>query len=88
MMAWIRRHPVAAFLAWFFPVGWAIAFIPLIAKNTLGVEWGIEALPRPNLEGLKNILREMAAPQRNPSEFVDMSLLDEIEKEGFMQKLR
>ncbi len=48
----------------------------------------IEALPRPNLEGLKNILREMAAPQRNPSEFVDMSLLDEIEKEGFMQKLR
>ena len=48
----------------------------------------IDALPRPNLEGLKNILREMAAPQRNPSEFVDMSLLDEIEKEGFMQKLR
>jgi ABC-type nitrate/sulfonate/bicarbonate transport system substrate-binding protein len=46
----------------------------------------IEATPRPNLEGLKNILREMAAPQRNPSEFVDMSLLDEIEKEGFMQK--
>ena len=39
-MAWIRRHPVAAFLAWFFPVGWAIALIPLIAKNTLGVEWG------------------------------------------------
>src|SRR6266480_139708 len=48
----------------------------------------IEALPRPNLEGLKNILREMAAPQRNPNDFVDMSLLDEIEKEGFMQKLR
>src|SRR5437763_9985147 len=41
-MAWIRRHPVAAFLAWFFPVGWAIAFIPLIAKNATGVEWGIE----------------------------------------------
>lgn len=48
----------------------------------------IEALPRPNLEGLKNILREMAAPQRNPNDFVDMSLLDEIEKEGFLQKLR
>src|SRR5436190_2804022 len=48
----------------------------------------IEALPRPNLEGLKNILREMAAPQRNPNDFVDLSLLDEIEKEGFMQKLR
>jgi ABC-type nitrate/sulfonate/bicarbonate transport system substrate-binding protein len=48
----------------------------------------IEPVPRPNLEGLRNILREMAAPQRNPNEFVDMSLLDEIEKEGFMQKFR
>ena len=47
-----------------------------------------EALPRPNLEGLKNILKEMDAPQRNPNEFIDMSLLDEIEKEGFLQKLR
>jgi hypothetical protein len=35
-----------------------------------------------------NILREMGAPQRNPNEFIDMSLLDEIEKEGFLQKLR
>src|SRR5262245_37523086 len=40
-----------------------------------------EAVPRPNLEGLKNILREMGAPQRNASEFIDMSLLDEIERE-------
>ena len=47
-----------------------------------------EAVPRPNLEGLKNILREMNAPQRNANEFIDMSLLDEIEKEGFLQKLR
>ena len=47
-----------------------------------------EALPRPNFEGLKNILKEMGAPQRNPNDFVDMSLLDEIEKEGFLQKLR
>ncbi len=47
----------------------------------------MEALPRPNLEGIKNILREMSAPQRNPSDFIDMSLLDEIEKEGFVQKL-
>jgi len=47
-----------------------------------------EAVPRPNLEGLKNILREMGAQQRNPNEFIDMSLLDEIEKEGFLQKLR
>jgi len=47
-----------------------------------------DAVPRSNLEGLKNILNEMAAPQRNPAEFVDMSLLDEIEKEGFMQRFR
>jgi len=47
-----------------------------------------EAMPRANLEGIANILKEMAAPQRNPQEFIDMSLLDEIEKEGFIQKLR
>jgi len=47
-----------------------------------------EPVARPSLEGLRNILREMDAPQRNPGDFVDMSLLDEIEKEGFMQKLR
>ena len=47
-----------------------------------------DAIPRTNLEGLKNILREMNAPQRSPAEFVDMSLLDEIEKEGFMQRFR
>jgi hypothetical protein len=47
-----------------------------------------EAMPWPNLEGLKNILREMAAPQKNPQDFIDMSLLDEIDKEGFMQRFR
>jgi NitT/TauT family transport system substrate-binding protein len=47
-----------------------------------------EPIPRPSLEGLRNILKEMGAPQRDPNEFVDMSLLDEIEKEGFLQKLR
>jgi ABC-type nitrate/sulfonate/bicarbonate transport system substrate-binding protein len=47
-----------------------------------------DAMPRPNLEGLKNILKEMGAPQRNPNEFLDMSLIEEIEKEGFMQTLR
>jgi hypothetical protein len=30
----------------------------------------------------------MGAPKRNPGEFLDMSLLDEIEQEGFLQKLR
>jgi hypothetical protein len=48
----------------------------------------IESIPRPNLDGLRNILREMDAPQRNPQEFVDTTLLDEIEKEGFLQKPR
>jgi NitT/TauT family transport system substrate-binding protein len=47
-----------------------------------------DAVPRTNLEGLKNILREMNAAQRNPSEFVDMTLLDELEKEGFTQRFR
>jgi len=43
--------------------------------------------PRTELEGIKNILTSINAGQRNPSEFVDMSLIDEIEKEGFVQKL-
>jgi membrane protease YdiL (CAAX protease family) len=32
----VRRHPVGAFLAWFFTVGQAIAFIPLVAQWTTG----------------------------------------------------
>jgi hypothetical protein len=40
---WVRRHPIAAFLVWFFPVGWPIAFIPQIARNTLNVELPMEA---------------------------------------------
>jgi len=43
--------------------------------------------PRTELEGIKNILISIGAGQRNPAEFVDMSILDEIEKEGFVQKL-
>jgi uncharacterized protein len=39
---WIRQHPILAFLAWFFPVGWAIAFIPFVAKSTLGMELAME----------------------------------------------
>jgi uncharacterized protein len=34
----VRRHPVAAFLVWFFTVGQAIAFVPLIAQWTSGRE--------------------------------------------------
>ena len=43
--------------------------------------------PRTELEGIKHILTSIDAGQRNPSEFVDMSIIDEIEKEGFVQKL-
>jgi membrane protease YdiL (CAAX protease family) len=38
----VRKHPIAAFLVWFFPVGWAIAFIPLIAKRTLNFDLSME----------------------------------------------
>src|SRR5947207_13668610 len=42
LVNWVRQHPVLAFLAWFFPVGWAIAFIPFIAQSTLGIELSME----------------------------------------------
>ena len=40
---WVRQHPIAAFLMWFFPVGWAIAFIPQIARSTMNIELSMEA---------------------------------------------
>ena len=43
--------------------------------------------PRTELEGIKNILASIGAGQKNPAEFIDMSVIDEIEKEGFVQKL-
>jgi ABC-type nitrate/sulfonate/bicarbonate transport system substrate-binding protein len=43
--------------------------------------------PRTELEGIKNILASIDAAQRKPAEFIDMSLIDEIEKEGFVKKL-
>jgi len=43
--------------------------------------------PRTELEGIKNILSSIGAGQKNPTDFIDMSLIDEIEKEGFVQKL-
>jgi hypothetical protein len=30
----------------------------------------------------------MDAPQRNPADFIDMTLIEELEREGFFQKLR
>ena len=35
---WVRAHPVGAFLAWFFTVGWAIGFIPVVAKRALRID--------------------------------------------------
>jgi ABC-type nitrate/sulfonate/bicarbonate transport system substrate-binding protein len=44
-------------------------------------------VPRTELEGVKNILGEIGAGNRDPAEFFDMTLIDEIEREGFAQKL-
>ena len=44
-------------------------------------------MPRTELEGIKNILVSINAGQRSPGDFVDISLIDEIEKESFVQKL-
>ncbi len=43
--------------------------------------------PRTEVEGIKNILVSIDAAHRNPAEFIEMSIIDEIEKEGFVQKL-
>jgi NitT/TauT family transport system substrate-binding protein len=43
--------------------------------------------PRTELEGIKNILVSIDAGDKNPADFIDMSLLDEIEREGFVKKL-
>jgi NitT/TauT family transport system substrate-binding protein len=43
--------------------------------------------PRTELEGIKNILASINAGDKNPGDFIDMSLIDEIEREGFVKKL-
>jgi membrane protease YdiL (CAAX protease family) len=36
---WVRRHPVGAYLAWYFPVVWAISFIPtIVARDMLQLD--------------------------------------------------
>ena len=35
---WVRLHPIVSFLVWFFTIGWAIAFIPVVAKSWLGLD--------------------------------------------------
>jgi ABC-type nitrate/sulfonate/bicarbonate transport system substrate-binding protein len=44
-------------------------------------------VPRTEPEGIKNVLASIGAGHKEPGEFVDMSLIDEIEREGFVQKL-
>lgn len=43
--------------------------------------------PRTELEGIKNILVSIDAANKDPADFIDMSLIDEIEREGFVKKL-
>jgi len=43
--------------------------------------------PRTELEGIKNILASTDAGDKNPADFIDMSLIDEIEREGLVKKL-
>jgi membrane protease YdiL (CAAX protease family) len=38
VIGFTRRHPMAAYLTWFFTVGWAIAFTPAVADAAWGVE--------------------------------------------------
>lgn len=43
----------------------------------------LDSVPRTSADGIKHILKEMDPAQRSPGDFTDMSLLDEIEQEGF-----
>src|SRR5262245_18456456 len=36
--AWVRAHPIAAYIVWFYPVAWAIALLPLAGARPFGVE--------------------------------------------------
>ena len=45
-------------------------------------------MPRVETEGMKNILADLGTPQKSPTEFIDMTLLDELEREGFFRKTR
>ena len=37
LTTWIRQHPLGAFLAWFFTVGWTLSFIPLVAERVFDI---------------------------------------------------
>ena len=44
-------------------------------------------VPRTEVEGIRNILATIDTPKKDPGEYLDMSLIEEIEREGFVQKL-
>jgi ABC-type nitrate/sulfonate/bicarbonate transport system substrate-binding protein len=44
-------------------------------------------VPRTEVEGIRNILVSIDAAKKDPADFIDMSLIDEIEREGFIKKL-
>ena len=51
----------------------------------------VERVPRPTLEGLQTVLDVVSAvdpraKNYKPADFVDLSLLEELEKEGFIKK--
>src|SRR5215210_6932983 len=39
LAAWVRRHPIGAYPAWYFPVLWTISFIPtIVARDVLHLD--------------------------------------------------
>lgn len=50
----------------------------------------VETVPRPNLKGIENVLKELAATEdigkARAENFVDTSLLDEMQREGFFKQ--
>jgi ABC-type nitrate/sulfonate/bicarbonate transport system substrate-binding protein len=48
----------------------------------------IEPRPFPTLEETKAVLDELKKPQANPENFVDLSLMQELEREKFFDKLK
>jgi membrane protease YdiL (CAAX protease family) len=42
LASWVRNHPLAAFTLWLFTIGWAIAFIPIVANLATGVDLPFE----------------------------------------------
>jgi len=77
LVSWVRTHPVAAFLAWFFPIGWGIVFsralfdasIPiepfLIASTAVGLLLPTLVITRlvDGSSGVEALLRRMPPPR-------------------------